>query len=173
MNSLVLRTAVGLVTAGCDAGYPTKEGLPCAWAYHRDPLLDLNRTLVPSLQLSLADPLAYLQRHEQTLGLNARNVLHIAPEVGLFSVPFLQHSAMGHDGGWCTVNVDWQITKRACRSKYEGARRCVCRPAPSNCSKCPFYSFDCGSIIDTGLEDLPWDMKHCCQGKAHSRWCES
>ena len=68
------------------------ESAPRSWAYHHKPETELRRLKTPSLQLQLADPLAYLQRHEAALGHNARNVINIAPEVGYCSCAALQQS---------------------------------------------------------------------------------
>ena len=58
------------------------EPLPRSWAYRHTPGPGFSRVQTPSLQLPLADPVAFLERHEAVLGHNARNVINIAPEVG-------------------------------------------------------------------------------------------
>lgn len=54
---------------------------PRSWAYRHTADPELSRVQTPSLQLPLADPVAFLERHEGVLGHNARNVINIAPEV--------------------------------------------------------------------------------------------
>ncbi len=56
--------------------------MPRSWAYRHAPDPEFSRVQTPSLQLPLADPVAFLERHEAVLGRNARNVINIAPEVG-------------------------------------------------------------------------------------------
>ncbi len=55
--------------------------LPRSWAYRHTPDPELSRVQTPFLQLPLADPVAFLERHGAVLGHNARNVINIAPEV--------------------------------------------------------------------------------------------
>ena len=62
--------------SGEDAG-----AVPRSWAYRHTPDPEFSRVQTPSLQLPLADPVAFLERHEAVLGHNARNVINIAPEV--------------------------------------------------------------------------------------------
>ena len=57
-------------------------GLPRSWAYRHAADSEFAKVQMPSLQLRAADPVAYLVRHEAALGRNARNVMHIAAEVG-------------------------------------------------------------------------------------------
>ena len=67
------------------AGIPNAEdarAVPRSWAYRHAPDSGFSRAQEPFLQLPLADPVAFLERHEAALGHNARNVINIAHEVG-------------------------------------------------------------------------------------------
>ena len=59
-----------------------QRSCPRSWAYRHAADPEFARLQTPLLQLEIADPVAYLERHEAALGHNARNVMHIAPEVG-------------------------------------------------------------------------------------------
>ena len=55
--------------------------MPRSWAYRHLPDNGPGTAGSASLQLELADPVAYLERHKAALGHNARNVINIAAEV--------------------------------------------------------------------------------------------
>ena len=94
----------------------------------------------PSLQLPLADPAAFLERHEAVLGHNARNVINIAPEVSgtlhlilHFSASVLcEHSARALEYT-CTPQTECPFVGRICQRSLPHAKKNICE-ARSHCS---------------------------------------
>ena len=57
------------------------DPLPRGWTASQQQVGQGQTTQLPQILLPLADPESFLDQHEEILGINARNVLNIAPPV--------------------------------------------------------------------------------------------